>query len=283
MKIYKWTVWITLVLSVSSIIIACILQFLYVQQEFWVNVSLSIFGSSILTLISSLVGYHTYKRKILENIFIHTIKANNQFRKIIYFKDTNEKYDDLLERENELIRHKVVAPSANKKKKKNKNIDRILFDKESYEADLAEFRKLLEKVMNSYILVDIDMTDLTKDYGELDFFFLNRSFKKWIFENIYSYIRELKEIIDNRKFDFNIYFEAKNGNAYVMYDFVKELQNKFFIIETEDKGDYISTIVYRDIEYIIDMRIEQLRSRMYKTKEEHINRSPISVTTDIKK
>ena len=60
MRIYKITVWITLFLTLISIICACYLQYICMQKDFWVNVSLSIFGSSFLTLLSSLVGYLIY-------------------------------------------------------------------------------------------------------------------------------------------------------------------------------------------------------------------------------
>lgn len=73
MKPYKRLTIICGIISLVSFVVCLCLQYLIVcnEADFWVNVCLAIFGSSLLTLLSSLVSYFHEKRVTLENFMYH--------------------------------------------------------------------------------------------------------------------------------------------------------------------------------------------------------------------
>ena len=73
MSIYKKNFIITAVLSIISLIIGIILNYCF-DEEFWCNVCLGIFGSSILTSTSSIAGYSVEKKNALEGFYSESIK-----------------------------------------------------------------------------------------------------------------------------------------------------------------------------------------------------------------
>ena len=69
MTVYKRSVIITASISIVSLIIATSLNYV-VNEKFWSNVCLGLFGSSILTMITSIVGYFVERKKLYGGIFI---------------------------------------------------------------------------------------------------------------------------------------------------------------------------------------------------------------------
>ena len=74
MKNYVIATRVTASLSFISFFIAVIIQYFCcdVTAEFWCNVCLGVFGSSLLTFITSIIGYFTDKRKTLESFLYST-------------------------------------------------------------------------------------------------------------------------------------------------------------------------------------------------------------------
>lgn len=66
MRIYRNATIITALLTVVSFIIAAFLNFGTTIDPFWCNLLLGIFGSSLLTLITSIIGYQVERRKTFE-------------------------------------------------------------------------------------------------------------------------------------------------------------------------------------------------------------------------
>lgn len=85
MRIYKYLIWWTSVLTLSSLLIAIILNCSYgTEYDFEENICLAIFGSAALADLSSAVTYHYEKRKILRSFLYHTaglIKFLNKYQK----------------------------------------------------------------------------------------------------------------------------------------------------------------------------------------------------------
>lgn len=50
-------------------------------MEYWCNVMLGIFGSSLLTAITSLIGYFTERKTVMEEFYTETLKLFNQFNR----------------------------------------------------------------------------------------------------------------------------------------------------------------------------------------------------------
>lgn len=80
MRIYKRSVIITGIISIVALAFAIILNYV-VNEEFWCNVCLGLFGSSILTLITSIIGYFAEKRNCMDSFYIETIKFLNKFNR----------------------------------------------------------------------------------------------------------------------------------------------------------------------------------------------------------
>lgn len=51
------------------------------QAQYWVNIFLAIFGSSFLALITSIIGYHTEKRKTMEAFYCTTSRLLKELMK----------------------------------------------------------------------------------------------------------------------------------------------------------------------------------------------------------
>lgn len=80
MTIYKRSFVVTLVISVISFLIATILNYA-MQEQFWCNVLLGIFGGAVLTSITSIIGYFVERRHALEEFYLETIKLLKRYNK----------------------------------------------------------------------------------------------------------------------------------------------------------------------------------------------------------
>lgn len=80
MRIYKRSVIITEIISIVSLAFAIILHYV-VNEEFWCNVCLGLFGSSFLTVITSIIGYFAEKSNCMNGFYIETIKFLNKFNR----------------------------------------------------------------------------------------------------------------------------------------------------------------------------------------------------------
>lgn len=52
------------------------------QEQFWCNVLLGVFGGAILTAITSIMGYFVERRKTLEQFYLETIKLLKRYNKL---------------------------------------------------------------------------------------------------------------------------------------------------------------------------------------------------------
>ncbi len=99
MGIYKRTIIITGILTVISFGACLILHYMYMSREteFWCNITLGISGSSLLTLISSIIGYKVERKRILEKFYYYTNKILKQVNQYQLNMTLEEKIDFLLE------------------------------------------------------------------------------------------------------------------------------------------------------------------------------------------
>jgi len=72
MRVYKNAIWITFVMTVLALIGALIFNYCISAGDFWCNVLLGVFGSSLLTLITSVIGYRVERRKTFEGFSYET-------------------------------------------------------------------------------------------------------------------------------------------------------------------------------------------------------------------
>lgn len=84
MTIYKKGIIVSTILLVVSLMGALILNYI-VGESFWCNVMLGVFGSAVLNLISSILGYFTERRAAMEQFYIESLKLSKRFNR--YQKD----------------------------------------------------------------------------------------------------------------------------------------------------------------------------------------------------
>lgn len=99
MGIYKRTIKATGTITLVSFLGCLALHYLCVSKEaeFWCNITLGIFGSSLLTLISSIVGYRVERKRVLEKFYYYTNKLLKQINQYQLNMNLEEKIDFLLE------------------------------------------------------------------------------------------------------------------------------------------------------------------------------------------
>lgn len=74
MRAYKTLTFGTVLLAIATFVAAALLhyQFPCRDTDFWANVCLGVFGSSVLTAMTSVVSYHHEKRSTLKSFLYHT-------------------------------------------------------------------------------------------------------------------------------------------------------------------------------------------------------------------
>lgn len=78
MAIYKRGIIVSSVLCLVSLFIAIILNYGF-EESFWCNVLLGVFGSSFLTVVTSVIGYKHERRILMEEFYTETLKLINMF------------------------------------------------------------------------------------------------------------------------------------------------------------------------------------------------------------
>lgn len=99
MKIYKNSIYITGALTIITFGGSLVLHYKFPSREgeFWCNILLGIFGGSILTLISSIIGYKVERKRVLEKFCYYTDKILKQVNQYQLNMTSEEKIDFLLE------------------------------------------------------------------------------------------------------------------------------------------------------------------------------------------
>lgn len=99
MRSFSKTVRITAIITVISFLITLIIHYCFKGEEanFWSNVSLAIFGSSLLTCISAYIGYFAEKRRVLESFGYATRTLLRAINKYDNNWDVERKVDFFLE------------------------------------------------------------------------------------------------------------------------------------------------------------------------------------------
>lgn len=92
MSIYKRGFIVTVVLALGSLVIALVLNYL-LEEQFWCNVCLGIFGSSLLTAITSIIGYFAERKRVTEGFYEETKKIIYEINKYQHDLTLDDKID----------------------------------------------------------------------------------------------------------------------------------------------------------------------------------------------
>lgn len=95
MTVYKRSVIVTASISIVSLIIATSLNYV-VKEKFWSNVCLGLFGSSILTMITSIIGYFVERKNCMEGFYTETLKFAGRLKRYYYITELEEKINFFL-------------------------------------------------------------------------------------------------------------------------------------------------------------------------------------------
>lgn len=95
MSIYKRGFIITTVISIISLVIAIGLNYV-LEENFWCNVCLGVFGSSILSTITSFVGYFVERKNVTVGFYIETVKVVQEINKYQSDLSLDDKIDFFL-------------------------------------------------------------------------------------------------------------------------------------------------------------------------------------------
>ena len=98
MTVYKRGIIVSSVLCIVSLIIAIVLNYGF-EETFWCNVLLGVFGSSFLTMVTSVIGYRHERRIVLEEFYTETLKLINRFNKYQTDFSLDQKIDFYLDLE----------------------------------------------------------------------------------------------------------------------------------------------------------------------------------------
>lgn len=74
MRIYKNALLVTFALTIAAFWGAIIINFVVKADSFWTNALLGVFGSSLLTFTTSVVGYRVERRKTFEGFWYETLE-----------------------------------------------------------------------------------------------------------------------------------------------------------------------------------------------------------------
>ena len=95
MTVYKRSVIVTASISIVSLIIVIIINYVGIET-FWSDVCLGLFGSSILTMITSIIGYFVERKNCMEGFYTETLKFAGRLKRYYYITELEEKIDFFL-------------------------------------------------------------------------------------------------------------------------------------------------------------------------------------------
>lgn len=103
MKMYKYTIIIGAALTIVAFVISITLNYCFIEVGYWINICLGIFGSGLLTLISSIVGYKVERRRAMERFWqnVHSfLKVIARYKRIQIFERKIQFILDIFEHDN---------------------------------------------------------------------------------------------------------------------------------------------------------------------------------------
>ena len=237
MKENKYSLYLAILLSVVCILVTI---FTFDNENMylsWLNtLCQSVLAGTIVLIGTATIGYKRQKKVVLEGILKEINKLIHIFNEIEFFsegkllcldeyaeymKKTSEEYKNVNETEMENMHHDYI---------KNR---------------IDGNKKILEKNMKKYInLSEYSIEKLWDMYGELDFFVNNKQ-RLFIYYEVYSYITEIFKKIKIEAYHFKIYFDATNGNIFVNWNKLINVQSEIFKKISQNELKY-----YQDVPHV---------------------------------
>lgn len=285
MRDSKWLTIITACVSIASLI-SVLLFYCIGNVTVGYDISLAIFGSSILGFIMSLIEYFAVKRKTMEIFYEKALVAISAIGKAKYFF-TDEPVGLVVnciaeEWSNKLLGKAPIHASKDKLIEAYKScLDSILVNDPAlnehcetwYINKMQEYYKELEKCFDSYIeIANTEFGALDNAYGNLDFIFGNKTLRLWVYETLYESVKEIRGSAIREAYHFKLY-KAGEGNISACTAFLLKLNQEWFLVKEIDNEDIHCVSVYRKHYDTLSDKVEEFRCKIYKQKctlEEHL-------------
>lgn len=285
MRAKKMLTYITGGCALVSAIIA-----LVISKSIWYDYSMAIFGSALLGFIMSVTEYFVERRRAMETFMTESSKALAKLRKIKYL-DTDAPLDKIIacfweEQHNERVKSiKSMGDVANglSIKEEHPNRDDLIswFKKNKreltsvcdnsqliayYESAMEKYRQDSQVVIDSCLFIaTIDLEELDKAYGNLDFF-LNCDIRhKLAYPRIYTQIRKYRELANEAKHHFQSLKEGK-GNFTVCVELARDICNIVFEVKESSKGNHITKNVFQTVFDNIEDALDDFWCKTYHKK-----------------
>lgn len=130
----------------------------------------------------------------------------------------------------------------------------------------------MEKTIKSYCsLATCSYSTSENTMGKI-YFLLDKKARNKIFSEIHEPMRKYLNDVKEISYHFKLYLSSESNNIPIILEFINTLQNKFFVIETAQNEDGISTFVYNAFYDNMDKILEDFRSKFYHTNPEYQDR-----------
>jgi len=287
----KRLIFVTGIASAISMVSAAVFAFI-ADNDFWTNFSFAVFGSSLLGFIMSLVEYFVEKRSALEEYYLAAVDLTKIYSHAKYFF-IGEPKTLLLEYFTEqqtmlaksVLSEQKIFPAKDKLLQHMRNVWANTIDipepefsqyvSLQFNEEIQKYNIALQETLESYIQIAVaDFRILENAFGKINFLFTNHRFRKKIYSDIHSPLREYHRVLSRKTYQFKSFLKAQNGNTAAMIDIVVELQERYYKI-VKQSDEYTETVtVYQQFLDDINDKIEWLRCKMYRKEYEPTKQTP---------
>lgn len=202
---------------------------------FMYDISLALFGSSLLAFIIAFLEYFSQKKEKLSCFYHSAYTLSEELAKLFYYH-IDGKRKEVIERVEE-------------------NYPDILIT----DCQFLQDDKELSRCIDSYIaFLSHNFDEFRNNYADIDFMLDFKFFKKWIDKNVYSSLIDILELIKTLGICFQFY--SSSGHTYHCLKSILVLNNCVFKTEY---GANSNIMVYNEKYTDISENIERMRCKIY--------------------
>lgn len=295
MRAKKWLTIITLTCSVISVVLA--ISFSKLSNCIWYDYSMAVFGSALLGLIMSFTEYLVERQRAMEVFLTESRKVLTKLRKIKYL-DSDAPLEKIIacfeeEQWHEAFKPTIEVATIPSSKEEHHNRDDLIawFKKNTreltslddnqlityYESAMKKYRQNFQEVIDScFAAATIDLGELDKAYGNLDFFLNYDIRNKLAYQKIYLKIRECRDWARKMEGQFQSLKDGK-GNFAECIKSAKDICDKVFEVKEFSKGNHNTKNVFQTIFDDIEDALDDFWCQTYhKKQDENQPRFPVN-------
>lgn len=307
-KSLKLSIILGVVFTVSTIILSILsLNYQYEIIDILLNISIGLFGSTIVALLLNVPAYNVAKRQLLEKFWNESRRLISAFSKIDYL--LNEYNEENVINYINALNNKKWTEVYNQINPKNKIdckdmqykellVDEYILNNRDLESKLSKsglkkyaneqidkyiekLRKKAKKLYQQYIILSNESTiELNFLLGDMEFFLGKKPYEK-IYKKLYQPLFEKLDKIKEEVYHFELYLENQ-GNEAVVLEKLFTLQKELFALKIEENDKMKSYIVMGEFNDNMLINLEEFRANMYNIKPEGQKTHPILCKTNKK-